>query len=227
MKADDIRKNAFCMPFSSPAYPRGPYRLGGYSIGSTIAYEMARQLEAAGERVPQLMLVADPIDGSSWWWSTVRRAVALIGGLLGQDEAAMLDRFSVWGKYGELAAGMFSRGGAARIREGFRRTFARANREGSLSGFVPSAAEIDDTLKALLWAAADYRPGTYRGRVTLIEAKHRFFSRNASGFKRRVPLAEQVHLPYDHDSIVTTHAADLGAALGRLLCAHDARSGPV
>ena len=26
MKADDIRKNAFCMPFANPAYPRGPYR---------------------------------------------------------------------------------------------------------------------------------------------------------------------------------------------------------
>jgi len=26
MKADEIRKNAFCMPYASPAYPRGPYR---------------------------------------------------------------------------------------------------------------------------------------------------------------------------------------------------------
>jgi acetoacetate decarboxylase len=26
MKAADIRKNAFCMPYASPAYPRGPYR---------------------------------------------------------------------------------------------------------------------------------------------------------------------------------------------------------
>jgi acetoacetate decarboxylase len=26
MKADDIRKNAFCMPFANPAYPRGAYR---------------------------------------------------------------------------------------------------------------------------------------------------------------------------------------------------------
>jgi acetoacetate decarboxylase len=26
MKIDDVRKNAFCMPLASPAYPRGPYR---------------------------------------------------------------------------------------------------------------------------------------------------------------------------------------------------------
>ena len=26
MKTGDIRKNAFCMPFANPAYPRGPYR---------------------------------------------------------------------------------------------------------------------------------------------------------------------------------------------------------
>jgi non-ribosomal peptide synthetase component F/thioesterase domain-containing protein/SAM-dependent methyltransferase len=33
------------------AAPRGPYRLGGLSFGGTVAFEAARQLEAAGERV--------------------------------------------------------------------------------------------------------------------------------------------------------------------------------
>ena len=31
--------------------PYGPYVLGGYSGGGLVAYEMARQLVAAGERV--------------------------------------------------------------------------------------------------------------------------------------------------------------------------------
>ncbi|MDX2030616.1 MAG: amino acid adenylation domain-containing protein [Blastocatellia bacterium] len=37
--------------------PTGPYRLGGYSLGGLIAYEMARQLDAAGERVSLLAII--------------------------------------------------------------------------------------------------------------------------------------------------------------------------
>ncbi len=42
------------------AQPRGPYRLLGYSIGGTIAWEMARQLEASGETVAFLGLIDTP-----------------------------------------------------------------------------------------------------------------------------------------------------------------------
>ncbi|WP_406835981.1 beta-ketoacyl synthase N-terminal-like domain-containing protein [Streptomyces sp. AHU1] len=39
------------------AQPQGPYRLGGYSFGGNVAFEMALQLQAAGEEVgPVLML---------------------------------------------------------------------------------------------------------------------------------------------------------------------------
>jgi len=37
--------------------PRGPYRLGGYCFGGNIAYEMACQLEVAGEKVSLLALL--------------------------------------------------------------------------------------------------------------------------------------------------------------------------
>nr|WP_304984929.1 non-ribosomal peptide synthetase [Corallococcus sp. CA047B] len=39
--------------------PRGPYRLGGWSMGGVVAYEMARQLQARGEAVELLALI-DP-----------------------------------------------------------------------------------------------------------------------------------------------------------------------
>lgn len=38
--------------------PRGPYYIGGYCLGGLIAYEMARQLEAAGEKIGFLGLVS-------------------------------------------------------------------------------------------------------------------------------------------------------------------------
>jgi len=43
--------------------PRGPYRLGGASSGGTIAYEMARQLHAAGERVAVLVFMDTYLRG--------------------------------------------------------------------------------------------------------------------------------------------------------------------
>jgi amino acid adenylation domain-containing protein len=40
--------------------PHGPYHLGGHSMGGKVAFEMARQLEAAGERVALLAIVDVP-----------------------------------------------------------------------------------------------------------------------------------------------------------------------
>jgi thioesterase domain-containing protein/malonyl CoA-acyl carrier protein transacylase len=42
------------------AQPRGPYRIGGASMGGMVAYEMARQLRAAGEEVEMLTLMDTP-----------------------------------------------------------------------------------------------------------------------------------------------------------------------
>jgi thioesterase domain-containing protein len=40
--------------------PRGPYRLGGYCVGGTVAFEMARQLRAADEEIDSLLLFESP-----------------------------------------------------------------------------------------------------------------------------------------------------------------------
>ena len=37
--------------------PEGPYLLGGWSFGGRVAFEMARQLEAAGQAVEPLVLI--------------------------------------------------------------------------------------------------------------------------------------------------------------------------
>jgi amino acid adenylation domain-containing protein len=42
------------------AQPQGPYALGGWSSGALVAYEMAAQLEAAGETVSQLAVLDGP-----------------------------------------------------------------------------------------------------------------------------------------------------------------------
>jgi thioesterase domain-containing protein len=44
------------------AQPEGPYFLGGWSLGGTVAYEMAQQLTARGQKVSQLLI----LDTSAW-----------------------------------------------------------------------------------------------------------------------------------------------------------------
>jgi thioesterase domain-containing protein len=44
--------------------PTGPYQLGGWSMGGLIAFEMARRLEAAGERLAPLLLFDCPAPPS-------------------------------------------------------------------------------------------------------------------------------------------------------------------
>ena len=45
--------------------PQGPYRLAGWSMGGAVAYEMARQLEAEGERTEVLAMI-DAVSAASW-----------------------------------------------------------------------------------------------------------------------------------------------------------------
>lgn len=61
--------------------PEGPYYLGGYSFGGRLAFEMARQLEAAGRRVAFLGLIdtygrgyPPPLPALRRLWSHVRAA---------------------------------------------------------------------------------------------------------------------------------------------------------
>ncbi|HJQ02913.1 MAG TPA: amino acid adenylation domain-containing protein [Jatrophihabitans sp.] len=48
------------LPALRAARPAGPYRLGGWSSGATIALELAHRLEHAGERVERLVVIDAP-----------------------------------------------------------------------------------------------------------------------------------------------------------------------
>ena len=196
--------------------PRGPYVLGAYCSGCTIVYEMARQLEDAGERVSHLLLVAAPTD--SLWWSLVRRAVAFVGERLGHDQRSMLYRFNFWGRTGEYLAGMLAREGAEKLWLALRRALSRAKGEGSVGAFQHKPkTEADEIQKAFDWAWASYRPGPYRGRVTFLEAKCEIVRGKKSDLRRLASSSEQAWLPGDHEEILTTYAAEVGAEIGRRL----------
>jgi thioesterase domain-containing protein len=84
--------------------PTGPYRLGGYCFGGNVAYEMARQLRAAGERVAVLVLMnCTPTSGSyprvrvtpAWLFKFFRNLGVLLGAMARWD-AKQRNAFIVW-----------------------------------------------------------------------------------------------------------------------------------
>ncbi len=84
--------------------PTGPYRLGGYCFGGNVAYEMARQLRAAGERVAVLVLMnCTPTTGSyprvrvtpAWLFKFFRNFGVLLGTMARWD-AKQRNAFFGW-----------------------------------------------------------------------------------------------------------------------------------
>ena len=138
------------------ARPQGPYRLAGWSLGGNVAYEMACQLEAAGETVELLLLL--------------------------DSGAASADRPPSEDDLGRLLIGLFPTNDQMPI-EAVKALPAaqqvawfveRAN-QAQLVGFTgqgtQSEAAVYGVFKANLEALAAYRPKVYGGKVTLLRAR--------------------------------------------------------
>jgi amino acid adenylation domain-containing protein len=81
--------------------PEGPYRLAGWSMGAPVAFEMARQLQAAGEAVSHLVLLDGSVDHGHVTYSADERAVRLAAlegdillGLAREQLPALVDRLA-------------------------------------------------------------------------------------------------------------------------------------
>jgi amino acid adenylation domain-containing protein len=105
---------AFYVEAIRARWPRGPYRLGGWSFGGLLAWEMARQLAAAGHEVDVLALLDtaahdervisyDPGDPADVVWHTV-------AGIAGYGAAARVDVASLRGLEGRAQALAMIRG---------------------------------------------------------------------------------------------------------------------
>jgi amino acid adenylation domain-containing protein len=59
--------------------PHGPYRIGGFCAGGLVAYEVARQLQARGETVEQLILLntSAPAPRATFFGDAILRAIGL------------------------------------------------------------------------------------------------------------------------------------------------------
>jgi surfactin family lipopeptide synthetase A len=73
--------------------PEGPYLLGGWCNGGLVAYEMARQLHAAGQTVDLLVLMDPMYLGSGTRLRLLRVVIDHVGNLIGLGMDKQLDLF--------------------------------------------------------------------------------------------------------------------------------------
>ena len=158
--------------------PEGPYMLGGWCAHGLLAFETARQLQAQGQEVAQVLLLetANPVRMKlySGWKRTIARA-QLKFHLLKFEYAYLQQLNSTQTR--DYIAGRTSQK-LARMKQSLRRALKAAK-------FYPELndAASGNLLDVLYAASAKYHPKPYRGRVVLIRSTQRTF-----GFGRVLDL---------------------------------------
>ncbi|HEX8276287.1 MAG TPA: amino acid adenylation domain-containing protein, partial [Longimicrobiaceae bacterium] len=176
------------------AQPAGPYRLGGWSMGGVVAFEMARRLTAEGERVERLVLVDAHVP-------------ALHGRVLPRDPAVLVGTFAQdMGLPPELLAP--SDGDAGELDE---RTYLRRVLDAArAAGLVPPEVDAERierlyaVFRANLAALYDYRPDTWAGAATLLRAaEHDPAQTESAGWERLAGGGVEVRVvPGSHFTMV-------------------------
>jgi amino acid adenylation domain-containing protein len=145
------------------AQPSGPYRLGGWSLGGVVAFEMARQLQARGEAVAALVMFdtyAPELLGDEFH---PRAGGATREG----DDADPLASEGVLNALDELCR--------AGTEEDIKDAFETATRVGLLPPEV-GPREFTNWLRGCrsrIGAARAYRPRRFAGRITLFRPSER------------------------------------------------------
>ncbi len=186
--------------------PTGPYHLGGYSGGGLIAYEMARQIELAGERVALLAMIDCPAPG--------RPRPPLFSPA---DWIQIPKKTAYWAIDDDwLRDGVAAAWGRLRSKVTWWRQMRRARRGADAQEVdirhalglwrYPEASRA--FLVALHGALRSYRPGPYAGSIAVIRARSRKLLARALpdpdlGWKRFAtgPIRTAL-VPGAHDTIV-------------------------
>ena len=174
--------------------PQGPYRLGGWSMGGLIAFEMARQLAAEGQETELLALIDALPPETADAPATVEELVASFA----QDMARLLG--SNAGISPEELRSLPEQ-----------EKLAHVVRLGQTAGLLPAdfgLARIEPlfaTFAANLQASRAYVPEPYTGRLTLWVSEATAASRAAAldAWSRLVPAGlDRTILPGDHYSLL-------------------------
>ena len=203
--------------------PHGPYVLGGFCLGGLIAYEVACQLERAGEQVERLLVIdAGPSDRRL---TALRRGVERVARwrkLDGNRQLYLFCRWHYWLARLDRFRALGVRERVAGIRRRWRAIFCRSRAAGKDAATLPGAdtAWFDPRLDVpliFLWAVGGYRPGSYGGAVTLLLSSD--VADGAEGgdptsvWRRLVSNVETKKLNGNHLACITEHVASLAATV--------------
>lgn len=169
-------------------HPQGPYRLGGWSLGGLVAFEMARQLRAAGEAITLLLLLdSEPPrhggDSDVYLTGLFARDVAAMAGIEAPLAPEDLDSLEPHERLARVAAALRD------------------------AGAIPPELTQDDLGRRLdlfltnMHAAAEYRPDALDGSLVLVRAASSLTT--AASWERFVTGAVHEHVvPGDHYSML-------------------------
>jgi amino acid adenylation domain-containing protein len=152
---------------------RGPYYLGGYCFGGVLAYEMACQLKASGERVAFVGVIegsapgGDRATGSNRLGSFLKNLPFWLGDFLNQQPAQM--RLAIRRRLRVTSKTLANRLGLSE----------RVKPADILKDYIPDVPSYQQHLMEIhLQALMNYKPPVYDGRVTLFRVRSRpLFSR--------------------------------------------------
>ncbi len=193
--------------------PEGPYLLGGFCNGGLLAYEMARQLEEAGQQVDFLGLInPTTVDDSYMLLSVIRR--------VGQMLQMKPDRQAHWylrARHALRHVYRHVRPGDERLADFHKLTAIDPRLEGM---FPPLEALYNDYVGVFNWLVSRYKLRAYSGKITFYwAADEPFFQK----FWSQVPVVKdkqevEHHLiPGTHMSCVTDYTEVLAERLSESL----------
>jgi acyl-CoA synthetase (AMP-forming)/AMP-acid ligase II/thioesterase domain-containing protein len=193
--------------------PRGPYYLGGFSLGGFVAYEMARQLRARGAEVALLALI--DCTGPRPRRSNADKIVSHARNLSQLESRQIPEYFRKLVKK-ELRRGLRSLGLAEVLGVRASKFERQLHRLGVKLGPRERRVAVAN-LKAL----QAYDPGAYDGTLTIFRAGIRpplGYSDPFAGWSGLVPSVVIREIPGDHSSMMKEpHIRLLAEALGKSL----------
>ncbi|MBV8354876.1 MAG: hypothetical protein JO101_06125, partial [Candidatus Eremiobacteraeota bacterium] len=165
--------------------PQGPYRIGGFCTGGVVAFEIARQLQDAGEVVESVVMVSPPPWVASW--PRLLAVSSTLCGAAGLDEerrsfinaylyqyAERLDRFAHGDGRRRLAqarhAIVLGRRKLSRLRR-WRRAEGNSEGAGNASGRPAPFADPGFKTDWYVRTMRNYVPLQYHGRVDVIRGR--------------------------------------------------------
>jgi amino acid adenylation domain-containing protein len=194
--------------------PHGPYALGGFCNGAHVAYEIARMMRDAGERVDVLAIFSTRAPARSLH---LRKAVAFFARVRGLSRDQEVLSYLAWRRRaGHLTPKRFlplllRRLTSARVGGGS----AGAAADGETPESAPLEYRFDGRGFAYADAISRYAPGPYDGTITLVWGREAYDPSDDpvkawSAFAKRV----EFHLvPGGANSSLTNHADAVAAVL--------------